>query len=62
MKGIDESASFVVDYVMVSLMSELSTGVRAGGMRECWDHSMLCVIALVSSAGTSLSTVLDCWS
>ena len=38
------------------------TGVRTGGMRECRVHLMLCVIALISSAGTSLSTVLDCWS
>ena len=66
--GIDESASVVVDYGMVSLMSEfervtemrdLSTSVRTRGMRECRDHLKL---ALISSAGTSLSTVLDCWS
>ena len=36
--------------------------MRTGGMRECWVHLMLCVIALISSAGTSLTTVLDCWS
>ena len=54
-KGIDESASVVVD-VMVSLMSEVSTGVRTGGMRECRDHSD------ALRQGTSLSTVLDCWS
>ena len=61
--GIDESASVVVDNGMVRVtdMRDLSTGVRTGGMRECWDHLMLCVIALISSAGTTFSTVLDCW-
>ena len=45
----------------VTEMRDLSTSVRTGGMRECQDHLMLCVIALISSAGTTLTTVLDCW-
>ena len=70
MNGIDESAWAVVGYGKISLMSEvervtemrvLSTGVRTGGMRECRDHLMLCVIALITSEGTTLTTVLDCW-
>ena len=38
MKGVDESASVVVDNVMVSLMNEVRTGVRTGGMLQCWDQ------------------------
>ena len=45
----------VVDYVMVTLMSEVSAGVRTG-MRQCRVHSD------ARRQGTSLSTVLDCWS
>ena len=41
-KGIDESASVLVDYVMVSLMSEVSTGVRTGGMRDYRDQGYRC--------------------
>ena len=68
MNGIHKSAS-AVGYGMVSPMSEikrvtemrdLSTSFRTGGMREYQDHLMLCVIALISSAGTNLTTVLDC--
>ena len=63
-----ESASVVVGYGKRSLMRKVErvtemrdpgTGVRTGGMRECRDHLMLRVIALISSVGTTLSQ--QCW-